>query len=64
MRRSAFVLTRRVRKAGIALIEAKVASAVVAAPNLAVLRAKKMRELNSRATASAVVPKVLSTATE
>jgi hypothetical protein len=54
------MLTRRTRKNGIALIEAKLASALVSAPSLAVLKAKKTRELSSQTTASAAVPKVLS----
>lgn len=57
------MLSRRVRLAGIQLIEAAVAkTAFVSAPSLATLKAKKTRELDtSLSTASAEVPKVVST---
>jgi hypothetical protein len=57
------VLSRSARRAGLALVEAKLAAIFVSAPTLATLKAKKTRELNSPATASAEVPKVLSSPT-
>ena len=56
------MLSRRARHAGIQLIEAALTkSAFVTAPTLALLKAKKTRELNSLPSASAEVPKVVST---
>lgn len=63
------MLDRHIRRAGLRLIEAalssKIASPTISAPTLAVLKAQKTRELNgpSSTTASAVVPKVLTTPT-
>jgi hypothetical protein len=46
-------------------VETKLAATLLSAPTLATLKAKKTRELKaSPATASAAVPRVLSTATE
>lgn len=57
------MIDRHIRKAGVRLIEAalsKVALAEpVSAPTLATLKAQKTRELKTPATATAVVPKVL-----
>ncbi len=58
------MLDRRARQAGVRLIEAKLAvAAPFVAPTLATLKANKTRELKAPATASAEVPKVLSTPT-
>jgi hypothetical protein len=59
------MLDRRARALGVRLVEtafSKLALDPVAAPNLAALKAKKTNELKGPTqTASAVVPKVLST---
>lgn len=56
------MLSRRARLAGIQFIEAALSkTAFVSVPTLASLKAKKTRELNSLPTASAEVPKVVST---
>ncbi len=60
------MLDRRARHEGIRLIEtalSKHAADLITAPTLASLKAKKTRELGAPATASAVVPKVVSTPT-
>lgn len=63
------MLDRHIRKAGLRLIEAafssKTASPTISAPTLAILKAQKTRELKgpSSSTATAVVPKVLTTPT-
>lgn len=62
------MIDRHIRRAGVRLIEAalaeKTAFPTISAPTLAGLKAKKTRELQGpSATATAVVPRVLTTPT-
>jgi len=60
------MLDRRIRIAGVKCIEAalsKLAFAGISAPTLSSLKAQKTKQLNTGPTATAAVPKVLSTPT-